>query len=214
MSKEELLALGSDIKQNGMQVPVVLFDDTLGDGRNRLDAMELVGLEVILSHADGVTMFGPEVPIRYAEESEDLVASIISANIHRRHLTPAKKRELIANLLKAQPSKAIAPSLKSLRLTTRPCRSSGGKLESTEAIPQSPKRTGKDGKARTAKRSSGPAVADKVLRCSRRGTDNTRRPSENGGAEPPDITVVHDTANVGVTKTPVGEMTTGDRMPP
>jgi ParB-like chromosome segregation protein Spo0J len=54
MSEAELRALGEDIRANGLRSPIVLHRDdkpredarryTLLDGRNRLDAMELVGI--------------------------------------------------------------------------------------------------------------------------------------------------------------------------
>jgi hypothetical protein len=53
MSRHELLELGNDIKKNGLKVPVILWspnngrDHYLLDGRNRLDAMELVGLPTV-----------------------------------------------------------------------------------------------------------------------------------------------------------------------
>src|SRR4051794_24871647 len=71
MSKEDLITLGEDIKTNGMLVPIVMFENTLHDGRNRLDAMEMVGLDVICGDVGGATMFAPEVRIRWAKETED-----------------------------------------------------------------------------------------------------------------------------------------------
>jgi ParB/Sulfiredoxin domain len=52
ISRDELLDLGKDIKEHGLQSPVALTEKSgqkpvLVDGRNRLDAMELVGLEVV-----------------------------------------------------------------------------------------------------------------------------------------------------------------------
>jgi len=58
MSEAELRELGEDIKKNGLKSPVVLWRDRstdadepfrwfLIDGRNRLDAMEFVGVKTI-----------------------------------------------------------------------------------------------------------------------------------------------------------------------
>jgi len=54
MSTDDLRALGEDIRANGLQTPIVLYQDgddddapesySILDGRNRLDAMELVGI--------------------------------------------------------------------------------------------------------------------------------------------------------------------------
>ena len=45
MSESELRELGEDIKANGLRTSIVLYEGKLLDGRNRLDAMELVGVE-------------------------------------------------------------------------------------------------------------------------------------------------------------------------
>ena len=45
MSEPELRELGEDIQANGLQAPIVLYKGKLLDGRNRLDAMELVGIK-------------------------------------------------------------------------------------------------------------------------------------------------------------------------
>jgi hypothetical protein len=51
LSHDELLALGEDIKNNGMRIPIVVghrdkYDQQfkLWDGRNRLDALDALGL--------------------------------------------------------------------------------------------------------------------------------------------------------------------------
>ena len=64
MSRDELLALGEDIEANGLTAPILLWSDDakdydlyvskgkiskkvfILDGRNRLDAMEAVGIQV------------------------------------------------------------------------------------------------------------------------------------------------------------------------
>jgi ParB-like chromosome segregation protein Spo0J len=56
MSPAELKKLGEDIKQNGLRNPCRLIEDEDGqvvliDGRNRLDALELIGEEIILNNS-------------------------------------------------------------------------------------------------------------------------------------------------------------------
>src|SRR5262245_18832841 len=50
MSDDELVALGEDIKRNGLITPIAIIIENdspvLVDGRNRLDAMERAGLEI------------------------------------------------------------------------------------------------------------------------------------------------------------------------
>jgi hypothetical protein len=122
MPPDELRRLGEDIKKNGLRVPIVLMRwgpsgrwRLLVDGRNRLDAMELVGLEVIrdgkLNHA--------LVPISILDDGINPFEFVISANIHRRHLTAEQKRDLIAKLLKANPEKSNRQSPTWRRTITR-----------------------------------------------------------------------------------------------
>jgi hypothetical protein len=56
MSREELAALAADIKANGLIHPIVLDaeDKTLIDGRNRLKACEIAGVEPRFEHFNGV----------------------------------------------------------------------------------------------------------------------------------------------------------------
>jgi hypothetical protein len=90
MSDDELQKLGENIKENGLAESITLNKDgtLLLDGRNRLEAMERVGVTLqswhMRQHGDG-----------------DPVAYIISKNIHRRHLTKAQQADLIVAALKA-----------------------------------------------------------------------------------------------------------------
>jgi hypothetical protein len=142
MTPDELTVLGEDIKRNGLQQPVFLWapgaenaapDMTkfhLLDGRNRLDAAELVGLQVIIDE-HGVRIWntptGPAAQARFefriANKTTssltswvDPYAYVVSANVHRRHLTAEQKREIISKLIKVTPEKSdrqIAEATKS-----------------------------------------------------------------------------------------------------
>src|SRR4051794_36919676 len=78
----ESRTLGEDIKTNGLRNPVAIWTDPhdgkryLLDGRNRLDAMEMVGIDVI----DGKDGY-----LSHETVEGDPYAYVISANIHRRH---------------------------------------------------------------------------------------------------------------------------------
>jgi DNA-binding Lrp family transcriptional regulator len=105
MTRDELIALGEDIKKNGLRhrVAVIEFTDDgpiLVDGRNRLEAMELVGLEIVLEDVAMIACCREHGP------GFDPYDYVISANIHRRHLTAEQRRDLIAKLLKATPDKS------------------------------------------------------------------------------------------------------------
>jgi hypothetical protein len=158
MASDELKALGEDIKKNGLQerVKFIIKADQsrkiIIDGRNRLAAMELAGVPVNDNHFEMV-------------HHADIYAYVISANIHRRHLTREQKQELIAKVLKAQPGtsdRAIASTTKTDHKTVGAVRT---KLEATGEIPQSGKTTGRDGRTRnriTVKAAPPPTPAQRV----------------------------------------------------
>lgn len=75
MSEDSLAEMAYDIKVNGLTRPVVLNDGKLLDGRNRLLACEMAGVE----------------PDFVEFEGEDPVAWVLSLNFHRRHLTETQK---------------------------------------------------------------------------------------------------------------------------
>ena len=95
MSGEELDELGDDIKAHGLKEPVKFYQDgdtkVLLDARNRLEAMERVGIDP-----------GPDC---FAEidtsNGFDPVAYIISLNIHRRHLNKTQQANLILAAINA-----------------------------------------------------------------------------------------------------------------
>ena len=73
---------------------------------------------------------------------------MISANIHRRHLTAEQRRDLIAKLIKAQPEKSdrqIGEMIKADHKTVGAVRA---EKEATGEISSVEKRIGMDGKAR------------------------------------------------------------------
>lgn len=157
MSEAELRELGEDIEKNGMRSPIVFLDASdefpvarLLDGRNRLDAMELVGVKVLgdLKAEFPFQLASGNVSYRIIPSDTDPVGYVISANIWRRHLTGEQKRELIGRLLKAAPqrsNRAIAETAKADDKTVGTIRRD---MEATAEIPQLQKTTGKDGRAR------------------------------------------------------------------
>jgi hypothetical protein len=102
MDDDELAKLGEDIKANGLKEPISVYypnglrgEAVLLDGRNRLEAVERAGLSTDISKR----------PVH----TGDPVAYIISANIHRRHLTKAEKADLIVAAHKAAEKAADKP---------------------------------------------------------------------------------------------------------
>jgi hypothetical protein len=126
MSEAELRKTGENIKKSGLTIPIVLWRNpsksgsrrehySLLDGRNRLDAMELVGIEFVLFfHPDRKywTLETKGGGIYEVETtSRDPYDFVFSTNVCRRDLTPEVKRDLIAKLLKADPSDEIGRRL-------------------------------------------------------------------------------------------------------
>lgn len=73
---DELRELCADIKERGLQQPIVVWrDGTLLDGRNRLVACYRTNQEVVLDRYEG----------------DDPVQFSLSANLHRRHLNPGQR---------------------------------------------------------------------------------------------------------------------------
>jgi hypothetical protein len=108
-SPDELRALGEDIAKRGLASLITLWSPGLPtdknkpvyllDGRNRLDALELMGFCLVTEDGklDKSQIHTSEL---YGLEGHELqklgvdpYAYVISANIHRRHLTPELKAQ-------------------------------------------------------------------------------------------------------------------------
>ena len=138
MSDAELEALAADIKANGLQQPIVVWEDNteaaeggegpfptyLLDGRNRLAAMQLLGIKDP-RHAPRAkaTQYRPGWSVRSLSalvKTIDFTSRgmskpkwrpgvnpttfVLSMNVHRRHLTSEQKRQAIAAFIKADPT--------------------------------------------------------------------------------------------------------------
>ncbi len=83
MSADDLAALADDIKENGLQRPILLAAGVLLDGRDRLAACEMAGVEP-----------------RYSEfVGKSQVSAIVSANIKRKHFTAGQLASVAADLV-------------------------------------------------------------------------------------------------------------------
>jgi hypothetical protein len=140
---DDLRALADDIKQHKQHEPCTYIKDAQGyvllDGRNRLDARELAGLKIDLND---------RAVFEQLSSTIDVTAFVISKNIHRRHLAPEKKRDLIGLLLEANPERsdrAIAATTKVDHKTVAAVRR---EKEATGEIPQLEKTVGADNKTR------------------------------------------------------------------
>jgi hypothetical protein len=141
MAGAELRELGENIKGHGGLIQAVhLYKGKLLDGRNRLDAAELVGFTFDNAGLNG---FAHHLP-----DSVDPYEYVIAANLHRRHLTADQRRELIAKVLKAKPEASNATIAKQTKADDKTVARVRRKLESTSEIPKLEKTVGADGKRR------------------------------------------------------------------
>lgn len=114
MSPDELQTLGEDIIKHGLTSPVVLWrahpkgEAVLLDGRNRLDAIELVTGSPVEFGAPSLMAgkFLATDKVIVLDKSVEPYAYVTSVNLHRRNLTTEQKHDVIAKLLKAMPDKS------------------------------------------------------------------------------------------------------------
>jgi hypothetical protein len=92
MDNEELSALAEDIRQNGLQEPVRLFEGKVLDGRNRVLACIQADIkpQFIQWHRNGVSP----------------LAFVIAQNLQRRHLSLVQRAAVAASLLPQLQSEA------------------------------------------------------------------------------------------------------------
>lgn len=141
MAKDELRALADDIAKNGLREKAITYHDKDGkpvllDGRNRLDALELLG-PVNYSNVVGIKVADP-------------VAYVISKNIHRRHLTSDQKRELVGKLLKLDPAKSDRQIAATAKVSDKTVAAERRKKEARAEIPHVAKRTDSRGRRQPA----------------------------------------------------------------
>jgi ParB-like chromosome segregation protein Spo0J len=91
MKGKEFDELVADIKANGLNEPIVTFQNKVLDGRNRARACAEAGVKPRYHQFSG--------------NEADARAYVISMNIKRRHLTAEQRRGLIKKLLKVNPEK-------------------------------------------------------------------------------------------------------------
>jgi len=82
MNDAEIAVLAADIKANGVRAAITLLDGMILDGRNRHRACEIAGVE----------------PKFREHKGGDPLAFVLSANLHRRHLTASQRAMVAANL--------------------------------------------------------------------------------------------------------------------
>src|SRR6516225_6080295 len=137
ISEEDFGKLAADIKLHGLRQHIVLYQGKILDGNNRYRACSLAGIKPTFAEFTGI--------------DADARNYVISANIHRRHLSPDQRREIISALLKADPGQSnrqVAEHAKASHVTVGAVRE---ELETTGQIDQLGETKGADGKKRKRK---------------------------------------------------------------
>lgn len=81
LSGAEFDALRDDIKENGLRQPIVLHEGMILDGGNRYRACIEAGIEPTFERFGGGS----------------LVSFVLSANLHRRHMSPGQQAAIVAS---------------------------------------------------------------------------------------------------------------------
>jgi hypothetical protein len=135
MSETELKELAEDIKTYGLRSPITRDKDgVILEGRNRLLACERIGATPRFE-----TFTGEAVPF------------IISANIRRRHLTPAQKQELLIKVIALQPEKSNRQIGKTVGTDHKTVGAARKKGEDVGKIPHVAKHTDSKGRKQPVK---------------------------------------------------------------
>lgn len=93
LNDDELLSLAENIKENGLIAPIVLFDGKILDGRNRMKACEIAGVDPRFIAWDG--------------EGKSATLYVLSTNLHRRHLTVSQRAAIGAESIEMLHKEAL-----------------------------------------------------------------------------------------------------------
>ena len=144
-------ALVADIKANRLRDKIILYEGKILDGRNRYRALRALGVDPEAIREQCCRTIGC-IDAHHGGPA----AYVISANIHRRHLTAEQRRDLIVKVIKAQPQKSDRAIAKQIGVGNKTV----SRARATVSGDTVEKRVGLDGKARRqpAKKASKPTA--------------------------------------------------------
>jgi ParB-like chromosome segregation protein Spo0J len=94
LPEDELNALAADIKKNGLQEPIVIYNEFILDGRNRYAGCKIA--EVV-----------PKIK-KFTGTDEEALQYVASHNLHRRHLTASQRAMIAAKIADMPVGKPVA----------------------------------------------------------------------------------------------------------
>lgn len=158
MSPDELRELADDLNKRGLLEKVNLYTDENGehsllDGRNRLDALELNGIEIVDTKGEVGKLYGGYTNCINYNWISDPVGFVIAKNIRRRHLNQEQKRELLAKLLKFDPYKSNRQVAKAAGVDHKTVAAVRAEVEGRGEIPHVETITDTQGREQPAKKS-------------------------------------------------------------
>jgi hypothetical protein len=186
MPDAELDELTRDIAANELQHGITLWTDDISsrgrkagpkeifllDGRNRLEAIDRAFKEDPEERAERMenALYVSNQPgcatLLYADYT-DPVAYVISANIHRRHLTAEQKREIANTLLRLFPRRSDRAIAKMAKVDHKTVAAVRTKAEAGGEIPHHDTRTGADGVKQPSTKPPKPPSKEAQLRAMR-----------------------------------------------
>jgi hypothetical protein len=141
LSDADLQALADNIKKEGLCEGVSIqprnADSTDGkilDGRNRLVACHMAKVPLFYNHV----------------ETTDPVGFIVARNIHRRHLTPEQRQDMLAKLIAMQPEKSDRQIAKQVKKSPTTVGKARKKAEAAGTCPPVDTRTDTKGRKQPA----------------------------------------------------------------
>ena len=133
---EEFTAFAENIRTQGLNEAIWLYEDKILDGNNRYAACIAVDRKPAFRHFSGTH-----------KEARDFV---LSANLHRRHLTNKQKQEIVEMLIKQHPEKSDRSIAKTAKVSNSTVGIARKKLEGGVRIEHLKKRVDSRGRNQSA----------------------------------------------------------------
>jgi hypothetical protein len=132
LSGAEFSALVEDIRSNGLRQPIVLHGGMILDGGNRYLACVEAGVQPLFTQYTG----------------QNLVTYVLSANLHRRHLSAGQQAAIVASAQDWNKAQTVGnPSFKAQKCNVAPLDTSAGRAAESGASLRTQKMADKVAKA-------------------------------------------------------------------